>query len=131
PAEALQTHAGAVDLSFSSSANIEIFKLDFQSEDPDLPLVGELQSIERFNRIAWGKNGSGSEQYGLGLIVGGLVDGTISIDGGASSAAAARVVRFRRRRRLGSWVNLFGFSVRLFNWVGLIIGWVLGLILGR
>ncbi|CAN1813844.1 Protein transport protein SEC31 homolog B [Linum perenne] len=79
PYLAAGTMAGAVDLSFSSSANIEIFKLDFQSDDPDLPLVGESQSTERFNRIAWGKNGSGSEQYGLGLIAGGLVDGTIGI----------------------------------------------------
>ncbi|CAN0863670.1 Protein transport protein SEC31 homolog B [Linum grandiflorum] len=79
PYLAAGTMAGAVDLSFSSSANIEIFKLDFQSDDPDLPLVGESQSTERFNRLAWGKNGSGSEQYGMGLIAGGLVDGTIGV----------------------------------------------------
>ncbi|CAN0917255.1 Protein transport protein SEC31 homolog B [Linum grandiflorum] len=79
PYMAAGTMAGAVDLSFSSSASIEIFKLDFQSEDHELPVVGESQSTERFNRIAWGKNGSGSEQYGLGLIAGGLVDGTIGI----------------------------------------------------
>ncbi|CAN1132534.1 Protein transport protein SEC31 homolog B [Linum perenne] len=79
PYMAAGTMAGAVDLSFSSSANIEIFKLDFQSEDHELPVVGEAQSTERFNRIAWGKNGSRSEQYGLGLIAGGLVDGTIGI----------------------------------------------------
>ena len=73
------TMAGAVDLSFSSSANLEIFKLDFQSEDHDLPVVGECQSSERFNRLAWGRNGSGSDAYGLGLIAGGLVDGNIDI----------------------------------------------------
>ncbi|KAJ6385250.1 hypothetical protein OIU77_028438 [Salix suchowensis] len=71
--------AGAVDLSFSSSASLEIFKLDFQSEDRDLPVVGECQSSERFNRLAWGRNGSGSDAYGLGLIAGGLVDGNINI----------------------------------------------------
>ncbi|EEF34442.1 nucleotide binding protein, putative [Ricinus communis] len=73
------TMAGAVDLSFSSSATLEIFKLDFQSEDHDLPFIGEFQSSERFNRLAWGKNGSGSDQYSLGLIAGGLVDGSIDI----------------------------------------------------
>ncbi|KAF2319665.1 hypothetical protein GH714_017905 [Hevea brasiliensis] len=73
------TMAGAVDLSFSSSASLEIFKLDFQSDDSDLPLVGEFQSSERFNRLAWGRNGSGSDQYSLGLIAGGLVDGSIDI----------------------------------------------------
>ncbi|KAJ7012890.1 protein transport protein SEC31 homolog B [Populus alba] len=79
PYMAAGTMAGAVDLSFSSSANLEIFKLDFQSEDHDLPVVGECQSSERFNRLAWGRNGSGSDTYGLGLIAGGLVDGNIDI----------------------------------------------------
>ncbi|CAI0560283.1 unnamed protein product [Linum tenue] len=79
PYMAAGTMAGAVDLSFSSSASIEIFKLDFQSDDCDLPVVGESQSPERFNRLAWGKNGSSSEQYDLGFIAGGHVDGSIGI----------------------------------------------------
>ncbi|KAJ6984756.1 protein transport protein SEC31 [Populus alba x Populus x berolinensis] len=79
PYMAAGTMAGAVDLSFSSSASLEIFKLDFQSGDRDLPVVGECQSSERFNRLAWGRNGSGSDAYGLGLIAGGLVDGNIDI----------------------------------------------------
>ncbi|KAJ6777589.1 WD40/YVTN REPEAT-LIKE-CONTAINING DOMAIN ANCESTRAL COATOMER ELEMENT 1 SEC16/SEC31-RELATED [Salix koriyanagi] len=79
PYMAAGTMAGAVDLSFSSSACLEVFKLDFQSEDHDLPVVGECQSSERFNRLAWGRNGSGSDTYGLGLIAGGLVDGNIDI----------------------------------------------------
>ncbi|KAI4382981.1 hypothetical protein MLD38_008868 [Melastoma candidum] len=73
------TMAGAVDLSFSSSASLDIFKLDFQSDEPDLPLVAESPSSERFNRLSWGRNGSGSEEFSLGLIAGGLVDGTIDL----------------------------------------------------
>ncbi|KAJ4836661.1 Protein transport protein Sec31B [Turnera subulata] len=79
PYMAAGTMAGAVDLSFSSSASIEIFKLDFQSDDRDLPVVGESPSSERFNRLAWGRNGSGSDSYSLGLLAGGLVDGSIDI----------------------------------------------------
>ncbi|ESQ43725.1 hypothetical protein EUTSA_v10005758mg [Eutrema salsugineum] len=79
PYMAAGTMAGAVDLSFSSSANLEIFKLDFQSDDRDLTLVGESPSSERFNRLAWGRNGSGSEEFSLGLIAGGLVDGNIDL----------------------------------------------------
>ncbi|TQE13024.1 hypothetical protein C1H46_001399 [Malus baccata] len=80
PYMAAGTMAGAVDLSFSSSANIEIFKLDLKSEDRDLPVVGESTSSERFNRLSWAKpTGSGSQEFGLGLIAGGLVDGTIDI----------------------------------------------------
>ncbi|XP_039030970.1 protein transport protein SEC31 homolog B-like [Hibiscus syriacus] len=79
PYMAAGTMAGAVDLSFSSSANLEIFKLDFQSDDRDLPLVGECPTSERFNRVAWGKNGFGSDEFSLGLIAGGLVDGNIDL----------------------------------------------------
>ncbi|OWM78412.1 hypothetical protein CDL15_Pgr016136 [Punica granatum] len=73
------TMAGAVDMSFSSTANIEIFKVDFQSDDKDLPLVAESPSSERFNRLSWGRNGSSSGQFSLGLIAGGLVDGSIDL----------------------------------------------------
>ncbi|XP_058107910.1 protein transport protein SEC31 homolog B isoform X2 [Magnolia sinica] len=79
PYLAAGTMAGAVDLAFSSYANLEIFKLDFQSDDRDLPVVGECPSSERFNRLSWGKTGSATEEFSLGLIAGGLVDGNISI----------------------------------------------------
>ncbi|GMP61018.1 hypothetical protein CsSME_00023647 [Camellia sinensis var. sinensis] len=79
PYMAAGTMAGAVDLSFSSSANLEIFKLDFQSDDRELPVVGESTSSERFNRVSWGQNPSPSEEFSLGLIAGGLVDGNIAI----------------------------------------------------
>ncbi|XP_010552746.1 PREDICTED: protein transport protein SEC31 homolog B-like isoform X2 [Tarenaya hassleriana] len=79
PYMAAGTMAGAVDLSFSSSANLDIFKVDFQSDDRELTLVGECPSSERFNRLAWGRNGSTSEEFSLGLIAGGLVDGNIDI----------------------------------------------------
>ncbi|GMI66980.1 hypothetical protein like AT3G63460 [Hibiscus trionum] len=79
PYMAAGTMAGAVDMSFSSYANLEIFKLDFQSEDHELPVVGECPSSERFNRLAWGTNGSGSDEFSLGLIAGSLVDGSIDL----------------------------------------------------
>ncbi|XP_058078793.1 protein transport protein SEC31 homolog B-like isoform X2 [Magnolia sinica] len=79
PYLAAGTMAGAVDLSFSSSANLEIFKLDFQSDDRDLPVVAECPSSDRFNRLSWGKTGSATEEFSLGLIAGGLVDGSINI----------------------------------------------------
>ncbi|XP_068661823.1 protein transport protein SEC31 homolog B-like isoform X1 [Aristolochia californica] len=80
PYLAAGTMAGAVDLSFSSSANLEIFKLDFQSDDAELPVVGECASTERFHRLSWGGNlGSASDEFDLGLIAGGLVDGSVSV----------------------------------------------------
>ncbi|KAF6136674.1 hypothetical protein GIB67_016130 [Kingdonia uniflora] len=79
PYLAAGTMAGVVDLAFSSSANLEIFKIDFQSDDHELPVVGQCPSTERFHRISWGKSGSDTEQYSLGLIAGGLVDGSVNI----------------------------------------------------
>ncbi|CAM8920107.1 unnamed protein product [Rhodiola kirilowii] len=79
PYMAAGTMAGAVDLTFSSSANLELFKIDLQSDVRELPVVGACPSSERFNRLSWGKNGSGSEQFSLGLIAGGLVDGNIDL----------------------------------------------------
>ncbi|KAL2897575.1 Protein transport protein SEC31-like protein B [Bienertia sinuspersici] len=73
------TMAGAVDLSFSTSAFLEIFKLDFTSDDHEIPLVAQSPSSERFNRLSWGRNGSNSEEFSMGLIAGGLIDGNIGI----------------------------------------------------
>ncbi|CAL0304359.1 unnamed protein product [Lupinus luteus] len=79
PYLAAGTMAGAVDLSFSSSANLEIFSLDFHSQDHELPLLAEFPTSERFNRLSWGRNASATDGFALGLIAGGLVDGNIDI----------------------------------------------------
>ncbi|XP_073128380.1 protein transport protein SEC31 homolog B isoform X2 [Henckelia pumila] len=73
------TMAGAVDLQFSSSANLDIFELDFVSDDRQLILAGSAPSSERFNRISWAKGPSNSDEYSLGIIAGGLVDGNIGL----------------------------------------------------
>ncbi|KZV19562.1 hypothetical protein F511_13448 [Dorcoceras hygrometricum] len=73
------TMAGAVDLQFSSSANLDIFELDFVSDDRQLILAGSAPSSERFNRISWAKGPGNSEDYSLGIIAGGLVDGSIGL----------------------------------------------------
>ncbi|KAL0379847.1 UNVERIFIED_CONTAM: protein transport protein SEC31B, partial [Sesamum angustifolium] len=73
------TMAGAVDLQFSSSANLDIFELDFVSDNRQLILAGTIPSSERFNRLSWQKSPANSEEYSLGLIAGGLVDGNIGL----------------------------------------------------
>ncbi|WOK93537.1 hypothetical protein Cni_G02237 [Canna indica] len=80
PYLAAGTLAGSVDLSFSSTATLEIFKVDLQSNAHDLPVAGACPSAERFNRLSWGKApGSATEEYALGLLAGGLADGSIGV----------------------------------------------------
>ncbi|GER48620.1 transport protein SEC31 [Striga asiatica] len=79
PYMAAGTMAGAVDLQFSSSANLDVFELDFASNDRQLILAGSAPSSERFNRISWGKGSADSEEYSLGLVAGGLVDGNVGL----------------------------------------------------
>ncbi|CAH9098983.1 unnamed protein product [Cuscuta epithymum] len=79
PYLAAGTMAGAVDLSFSSTANLDIFEIDFTSDDRELILAGSVASTERFNRLSWGKPLSISEDFSMGLIAGGLVDGKIGL----------------------------------------------------
>eukprot|EP00245_Coleochaete_scutata_P005204 TRINITY_DN18571_c0_g2_i1.p1 TRINITY_DN18571_c0_g2~~TRINITY_DN18571_c0_g2_i1.p1 ORF type:complete len:1125 (-),score=228.11 TRINITY_DN18571_c0_g2_i1:535-3909(-) len=73
------TQAGAIDLSFSSSTCLELFKLDFESGDSEPPLVGATTSTERFHRLSWGTTGIEDGTYPYGIIAGGLVDGSVNL----------------------------------------------------
>ncbi|KAH0733112.1 hypothetical protein KY285_001760 [Solanum tuberosum] len=79
PYLAAGTMAGAVDLSFSSTANLDIFEVDFVSDDKQLNLAGSIPISERINRMSWGKCQSNSEEFSHGIIAGGLVDGNIGL----------------------------------------------------
>ncbi|MQL67954.1 hypothetical protein Taro_000254, partial [Colocasia esculenta] len=106
PYLAAGTMAGAVDLSFSSSANLEIFNLDLQSEGHELPLAGACPSGERFHRLSWGRPPpSPSEDYALGLVAGGLVDGAVGvwnpiklISAGSNEVEDALVARLEKHK---------------------------------
>ncbi|XP_066391406.1 protein transport protein SEC31 homolog B-like isoform X6 [Miscanthus floridulus] len=101
PYIAAGTMTGAVDLSFSNSANIEIFRLDFQSDSPDLPLLASAPSPDRFNRLSWSRPGAvEGDSFALGLLAGGLSDGSVAVwnplsmissEGKAEDAMVARL----------------------------------------
>ncbi|WVZ66911.1 hypothetical protein U9M48_016068 [Paspalum notatum var. saurae] len=103
PYLAAGTMSGAVDMSFSASANIEIFRLDFQSDSPDLPLLASAPSPDRFNRLSWSKPGAvEGDSFALGLLAGGLSDGSVAVwnplsmissEGTAEDAMVARLER--------------------------------------
>ncbi|KAG7674441.1 hypothetical protein KSW81_000096 [Nannochloris sp. 'desiccata'] len=72
--------AGAIDLSFSTSSQLEIFSLDFGSSEHELKLAGgAVQAPERFARLAWGAPGADHAAYPYGLLAGGLADGSVCI----------------------------------------------------
>ncbi|EFN56942.1 hypothetical protein CHLNCDRAFT_143487 [Chlorella variabilis] len=72
--------AGAIDLSFSTASQLEIFRLDFSSTDQDLRLAGgAVQAPERFSRLCWGPAGVDTKHYPYGLIAGGLADGSVCV----------------------------------------------------
>ncbi|KAG2638808.1 hypothetical protein PVAP13_2NG639600 [Panicum virgatum] len=101
PYLAAGTMSGAVDMSFSASANIEIFRLDFQSDSPDLPLLASAPSPDRFNRLSWSRPSAvEGDSYELGLLAGGLSDGSVAVwnplimissEGKAEDAMVARL----------------------------------------
>uniref|UniRef100_A0A0E0ANQ7 Sec16 Sec23-binding domain-containing protein n=1 Tax=Oryza glumipatula TaxID=40148 RepID=A0A0E0ANQ7_9ORYZ len=101
PYLAAGTMSGAVDMLFSASANIEIFRLDFQSDSPDLPLLASAPSPDRFNRLSWSRPGAADgDSFSLGLLAGGLSDGSVAVwnplsminsEGKAEDALVARL----------------------------------------
>lgn len=73
--------AGAIDLSFSTSSQLEIFSLDYASPARLLQPVGPaIQAPERFSKLSW-VDTSGSELSNLkyGMLGGGLSDGAVCV----------------------------------------------------
>ncbi|XP_016449557.2 protein transport protein SEC31 homolog B-like isoform X2 [Nicotiana tabacum] len=120
PYLAAGTMAGAVDLSFSSTANLDIFEVDFVSDDRQLILAGSVPSSERFNRLSWGKCQSNSEEFSHGIIAGGLVDGNIGlwnpkplISKGSEAIESALVGNLSRHRGPVRGLEFNGFTPNL------------------
>ncbi|KAJ8565513.1 hypothetical protein K7X08_008089 [Anisodus acutangulus] len=120
PYLAAGTMAGAVDLSFSSTANLDIYEVDFVSDDRQLILAGSIPSSERFNRLSWGKFQSNSEEYSHGIIAGGLVDGNIGlwnpkplISKGSEATESALVGNLSRHRGPVRGLEFNGFTPNL------------------
>lgn len=80
PYIATATMAGAIDLSFSTTACLEVFKVDYSKPSADMPLAGgAVAATERFHRLVWGPTGSDTEGLSHGVIAGGLVDGSVNL----------------------------------------------------
>ncbi|KAI8811836.1 hypothetical protein BJ742DRAFT_795709 [Cladochytrium replicatum] len=88
PLLALGTIAGALDASFSTNTELEIFDLNISSSSTQLPSfgpheptrgnlrrVGAVSTTARFNRLVWGGYDAGSKPYGI--LAGGLDNGEL------------------------------------------------------
>ncbi|KAK6804019.1 hypothetical protein RDI58_001803 [Solanum bulbocastanum] len=120
PYLAAGTMAGAVDLSFSSTANLDIFEVDFVSDDQQLNLAGSIPISERINRLSWGKCQSNSEEFSHGIIAGGLVDGNIGlwnpkplISNGSEAIESALVGNLSRHKGPVRGLEFNGFTPNL------------------
>lgn len=80
----LGTMAGAFDMSFSTNATVELFSLDPNASTAKpsniLEKAGsDAESHERFHRLVWGALPATGSDYPLGVIAGGLVDGSVNL----------------------------------------------------
>ena len=77
------TIAGAFDMSFSSTATVELFSLDPTSAGGQCNVLQktgtDAESHERFHRLVWGSLPGAESEYPLGVIAGGLVDGSVNL----------------------------------------------------
>jgi protein transport protein SEC31 len=72
------TIAGTLGLDFDTSAYLELFSLELSKDGAEPKLLGEISASERFNKLCWGVPGL-QTSFPLGLIAGGLSNGTISL----------------------------------------------------
>ncbi|ORX84324.1 WD40 repeat-like protein [Anaeromyces robustus] len=68
PLIALGTASGALDASFSTKSELEIFDLDLdkgRTSDIEMKRIGVASTNSRFNRLVWGTIGDRSKPYGI------------------------------------------------------------------
>lgn len=73
------TVGGAFDGSFDATASLEIFQMDLSSKTGQMEMLGSAQTPERFHRLAWGSFGANCSSLPLGMLAGGMVDGTVKV----------------------------------------------------
>lgn len=66
---------------------LEIHKLDFATRDTKTKLVGTVRTQSRFVSIAWSALSKSRAEFPLGLVAGGMVDGSVGIWDPAKLAA--------------------------------------------
>lgn len=73
------TAAQQLDATFSTSAALEIYHVDFSSNSLDMPVAGCMPSEHRFHKLLWTDYGSNEADHPNGMILGGTDDGKICV----------------------------------------------------
>lgn len=72
------TVAQQLDATFSTTANLELFGLDLANPSMEMPLVGRIETPQRFHKIVWSQYGATAE-HPMGVVIGGSDNGGISV----------------------------------------------------
>lgn len=73
------TVSGALDDSFSQESTLEIWDPFHHEANEPLEPIARVNAPARFNRIAWGALGQANRDRPLGVIAGGLENGTVAL----------------------------------------------------
>lgn len=83
PLQSIYLAAGTVaqqlDATFSTTASLEIFSLNLTTSDLVMPVVGQVESKQRFHKLIWSDFGRTEEMHPMGLVIGGSDNGSISL----------------------------------------------------
>nr|XP_056706532.1 protein transport protein Sec31B [Euleptes europaea] len=82
------TSAQQLDSSFSNSAALDIFEVDFRDPSLEMKYRGSLSASHRFHKLIWGSFAKGGSDPS-GVIVGGGDNGAITLYGASQSLASA------------------------------------------
>lgn len=73
------TAAQQLDASFSTSAALDIYHVNLENKEFDMPVVGSLPSEHRFHKLLWSDCGMESGEHVNGLILGGTDNGELCV----------------------------------------------------
>ncbi|XP_065065412.1 protein transport protein Sec31A-like [Rhopilema esculentum] len=73
------TAAQQLDATFSTTAALEIFHVDFANSDVEMSVAGSLQCSQRLHKVIWGSHGIQSNEHESGIIIGGTDNGHIYV----------------------------------------------------
>ena len=73
------TIAGTIDDSFQTNSQLEIYDINLSSNDTNFKCIGSLVTKDCFHKLAWGNKGTDDGMYPMGIIAGGMSDGSVNL----------------------------------------------------